>query len=164
MDADWADLMFFYCLDSATSFRWIGLATHSSFCALLAEVRSEPETWQEHTDDLDSLLSASIHERETLQGSDGFTAADLVPTEMSVMQSLACMAAASDLCDASGVTHPGCHFIVVRHAGTLKSNFRTFLMPRDALEHPGPLSEDEFSVVAEAIVAEDRKNHPDWFE
>lgn len=162
LDADVADLMFFYCCDSETGFRWLAQATFTSFLSLHSEVVANPGEWQKHTDDLDALITTSINERVTLTPLATFTPDDLVPTELALMQSLACMVATTDVCYDMSRLHPGCHVIVTRYKSSTGSKLRTYFMPRQSLDHRGPLTDAEFTEVVTAIIAREKAIHPDW--
>lgn len=162
IDDDLADLMFFYCYDYETGFRWMGQATHASFSALCAEVSAEPDSWEEHKKDLDRVVSTSIHERTALQLLDSFTPEDLVPTELLLMQSLACVAATMEWAHDSP-HRPGMHFIAVRYVATPESHFHTLILPHESILRPGPLSDSEFYQIALSVVEADKTHHPDWF-
>ena len=163
IDADLADLMFFYCYDSETGFRWMGQATHASFSDLCVEVCAEPDSWEEHKKDLDRVVSTSIHERITFQLLESFTPEDLVPTELLLMQSLACVAATMDW-PPDSPHHPGMHIIVIRHVDFPESHFHILCLPQREVKHGGPISDCDFMNIAESVVAEDRVNNPSWFK
>lgn len=163
LDADLADLMFFYCYDFETGFRWLGQATHSSFSDLCIEVSAEPETWGEHMKDLDRVVSTSIHERVTLQLLDSFAPEDLVPTELLLMQSLACVAATMDWSE-STPHHPGMHIIAIRYVDMPQSHFHVLRLSQREVKHSGPMTDHEFVTFAENVVAEDKDANPNWFK
>lgn len=162
IDADLADLMFFYCYDSETGFRWMGQATHTSFSDLCIEVGAEPETWDDHKKDLDRVVTTSIHERTAFQLLESFTPEDLVPTELLLMQSLACVAATMEWSHDSP-HRPGMHFIAVRYVATPESHFHTLILPQERILRPGPLTDSEFCQIALSVVEADKTKHPDWF-
>jgi len=140
----------------------MGQATHSSFSDLCIEVSAEPDSWEEHKKDLDRVVSTSIHERKAFQLLDSFAPEDLVPTELLLMQSLACVAATSEWRPESP-HRPGMHFLAVRHFATPESYFHTLILPQESILRPGPLSDSEFCQIALSIVEADKNNHPDWF-